>query len=335
MGKKICISFIAVVLVFAFIPFFTFAAELPKSVRFASLSVGMSGHLVATGVGTVMSKYSPIKVAVDPVGMHTAVLELIERKEAQMGAIGTLDLVPYWRGVGFWKGRPQCVLAGMTTIRMYTLVHTTPKSGIKKVQDLRGKRVLADARPSPSVAAYSDALLKAHGMTRKDVTWMQFNKAPDAVAAIIEGRADAYIYPSSSPPMMQLKTASGYYAVPVEPGPAKKMLKELLGYTYETIPVGYNGVIERDTPALAYYTTIFFRDDVADDVVYTLIKAALGHREEYGRVHPTLKDVDASRAATIVGVPFHPGAIKYYKEIGVWTPEHEKMNKELLSKYKR
>jgi len=335
MSRKICIPFIVVVFLFVLFPFSTFAKDLPKSIRFASLSIGMSGHLVATGVGTVMTKYSPIKVAVDPVGMHTAVLELIEKNEAQMGAIGTLDLVPYWRGVDFWKGRPQCVLAGMTTIRQYILPHTTPKSGIKKVQDLRGKRVLADARPSPSVAAYSDALLQAHGMTRRDVNWMQFNKAPDAVAALIEGRSDAYIYPSSSPPMMQLKTASGYYAIPLEPEPAKKMLERLLGYTYETMPAGYNGVVERATPALAFYTTIFFRNDVADDVVYTLLKAALEHREEYGRVHPNLKDVDASRAATVVGVPFHPGAIKYYKEIGVWTPEHEKMNKELLAKYKR
>jgi len=101
MSKKRCIQFIVVVLAFTSIAFSTFAAELPKRVRFASLSVGMSGHLVATGVATVMSKYSPIKVAVDPVGMHTAVLELIERKEAQMGAIGTLGFGALLGGCGF------------------------------------------------------------------------------------------------------------------------------------------------------------------------------------------------------------------------------------------
>lgn len=335
MKKKM--YFAGILAVFAFVSFSSamFAAELPKSVRFASLSVGMTGHLVATGFGAAMTKHSPIKVAVDPVGMHTAVLELIERKEAQIGAIGTLDLVPYWRGKDFWKGRPQAVLAGITTVRMYTLVHTTPKSGIKKVQDLRGKRLLGNALPSPSVVAYTDALLKAYNMTRKDVKLMEFNKAPDAVASLIEGRADAYIYPSSSPPMQQLKTTAGYYAVPVEPGPAKKMLETLYGYTYETMPAGYNGVVEQDTPALAYYTTIFFLKDLSEETVYTLVKAALEHREEYGRIHPTLKDVDAKRAATIVGVPFHPGAIRYFKEAGVWTAEHEKLNKDLLTKYER
>ncbi|RJR30912.1 MAG: TAXI family TRAP transporter solute-binding subunit [Desulfobacteraceae bacterium] len=311
------------------------AEPLPKSVRFASLSVGMSGHLVAAGIGTVMTKHSPIKVAVDPVGMHVAVLDLVEKKEAQMGAVGTLDLVPYWRGEQFWKGRPQCVLAGMTTINMFTLVHTTPKSGIKTVQDLRGKRFLGDAIPSPSVAAYSDALLNAYGMTRNDVKWLQFSKAPDAAAALIEGRAEAYAYPSSSPPMQQLKTTVGYYPIPVDPEPAKKMIETLLGYTYETMPAGYNGVIEEGVPALAYYTTIFFRDDVPDEVVYTLVKAALENKSEYARVHPLLQDVDARRASTIVGIPFHPGAIKYFKESGVWTAQQEKENNELLTKFKR
>lgn len=335
MKKRICIKVLFVVVMIVLFTYSTFAAELPKTIRFASLSVGMTGHIVATAIGTVMTRYSPIKVAVDPVGMHTAVLELIERKEAQMGAIGTLDLVPYWRGVQFWKKKPQVVLAAMTTSRMFTLVHTTPKSGIKKVEDLRGKRFMGDALPSPSVAAYGDALLKAHNMTRKDVKWMQFNKAPDAAAALIEGRADAYCYPSSSPPMQQLKTTVGYYAVPVEPGPAKKMLEILLGYTYEIMPKGYNGVVEEDTPALAYYTTIFVHKDLPDEVVYQLIKAALEHREEYGRIHPTLKEVDARRAAKIVDVPFHPGAIKYFKEVGVWTAEHEKLNNWLIAKYKR
>jgi len=128
---------------------------------------------------------------------------------------------------------------------------------------------------------------------------------------------------------------SGYYPVPIEPGAAKKMLKTLLGFTYESMPKGYNSVVENDTPTLAYYTTIFFRKDVQEETVYTLVKAALEHREEYAKIHPLLAEVDAKRAATIVGVPFHPGAIKYFKEKGVWTPEHEKVNKELLTKYGR
>ncbi|HOE19101.1 MAG TPA: TAXI family TRAP transporter solute-binding subunit [Syntrophorhabdaceae bacterium] len=313
----------------------SFSAELPKGVRFASISLGTTGYLVASGVGNVMTKYSPIKVAVDPVGMHLAVIEMLEKKEADIGVMGTLDLAPYWRGEGPYKGKQQTVLAGMTTTRMFVVLHTTPRTGIKKVQDIRSRRLLADAVPSPAVAVFSDALLQAHGMSRKDVNWMRYSKMGDAVAAITEGRADAVCYPSSSGPMQSLKLGPGYYPVPIEPEPAKKMIQTVLGTTYESMPKGYNAVVEKDTPTLAYYTTIIFRKDLSEDIVYTLVKAALEHKEEYGKVHPLLQEVDAKRAAKIVGVAFHPGAIKYFKEIGVWTSEHEKENKEILTKYGR
>jgi TRAP transporter TAXI family solute receptor len=134
--------------------------------------------------------------------------------------------------------------------------------------------------------------------------------------------------------MQDIKLAVGYKAVPIEPGPAKKMLDMVLGCTYETMPKGYIGVIEEPTPTLAFYTTIFFREDISDEVVYELVKAALDHHKEYATVHPMLPEVDVARAATIVGTPFHPGAIKYYKEKGVWTHEHEKLNAE-FAKYKK
>lgn len=310
-------------------------SQLPKYVRFASLTVGMSAYYVAVGIGSVMTKHSPIKVAVDPVGMHAAVFDLVEKKEAEMGAVGSLEVVPAFRGEGIYKGKRKPILAGMTTIRMYNMMHTTPRTGIKKADDLRGKRVMADLVPSPSTREFTDAFLKAHGMTRTDIKWMSYGTFTEATAALIEGGADAISHPSTVKMMQDIKLAVGYKAVPIEPGPAKKMLEMVLGCTYETMPKGYNGVVEEATPTLAYYTIIFFREDVSDEVVYTLIKAALEHYKEYAGVHPLLPEVDAARAATILGTPFHPGAIKYYKEKGVWTAEHEKLNAELLAKYKK
>lgn len=329
--------YLVVICVFAMlmvglVPALAPAAELPKFIRFASLSVGMSAYYTAVGIGSVMSKHSPIKVAVDPVGMHAAVFDLIGKGEAEMGAIGSLEAIPAYRGVKMYEGHPKPILAGMTTIRMYFTIHTTPRTGIKTIDDLRGKRLMADYPPAPSTKAFSDALLKAHGMTRKDVKWMTFGSFTEAVAALIEGRADAISHPSSLKGMQQIKLSTGYSAVPIEPGPAKKMLNMLLGFSYEPMPKGYNGVVEKATPALAYYTILFFRKDVPDEVVYTLVKAALDHHKEYARVHPLLPEVDAKRAATILGIPFHPGAVKYFKEKGVWTAEHEKKNRELLTK---
>ncbi len=336
MNKKSYVMGICVftILTLTFVPALAQTTKLPKYVRFASLTVGMSAYYVAVGVGSVMTKHSPIKVAVDPVGMHAAVFDLVEKGEAEMGAVGSLEVVPAFRGEGIYKGKRKPILAGMTTIRMFNMIHTTPKTGIKKIEDLRGKRVMADLVPSPSTREFTDAVLKAHGMTRNDIKWMGYGTFTEATAALIEGGADAISHPSTVKMMQDIKLAVGYKAVPIEPEPAKKMLDMVLGCTYEMMPKGYNGVVEEATPTLAYYTIIFFREDVSNEVVYELVKAALEHHKEYAGVHPLLPEVDAKRAATILGAPFHPGAIKYYKEKGVWTAEHEKLNAE-FTKYKR
>lgn len=336
MKKKVFMAVIGGLIILSFTLVSALAqSKLPKSVRFASLSVGMSAYFVAIGVGGVMTKYSPIKVAVDPVGMHAAVFDMIEKKDAEMGALGSLEVVPAFRGEGLYKGKRKPILAGMTTIRMYNMIHTTPKTGIQKIQDLRGKRVMADLVPSPSTRQFTEAVLAAYGMTRNDIKWISYGTFTEAVAALIEGGAEAISHPSTIKGMQEIKLAVGYKVVPIEPEPAKKMLDVVLGYTYDVIPKGYNGVIDEATPTLAYYTIIFFREDIPDDVVYTLVKAALEHQKEYASVHPLLPEVDVARAATIVGAPFHSGAVRYYKEKKVWTPEHEKMNAELLAKYKR
>ncbi len=325
---------LVVILPLIFIPDSARSQQLPKFVRFASLTVGMSAYYVAVGVGSVMTKHSPIKVAVDPVGMHAAVFDLVEKGEAEMGAVGSLEVVPAFRGEGIYKGKRKPILAGMTTIRMFNLIHTSQKTGIKKIEDLRGRRLMADLVPSPSTREFTDAVLKAHGMTRSDVKWMSYGTFTEATASLIEGGCDAISHPSTVKMMQDIKLAVGWKGVPIEPGPARKMLDMVLGCTYETMPKGYNGVCEEPVPTLAYYTIIFFREDLSEDTVYTLVKAALEHHKEYAGVHPLLPEVDIKRASTIVGAPFHPGAIKYYKEKGVWTPEHERLNAE-FAKYKK
>jgi hypothetical protein len=88
-------------------------------------------------------------------------------------------------------------------------------------------------------------------------------------------------------------------------------------YTLTTIPGGTYKGTDKDTPALAIKATLAVNAKLDTDTVYEMTKALFSNLPELATAHAKGKEVSAEKAVTGVSVPFHPGAAKYYKEIGV------------------
>ena len=96
--------------------------------------------------------------------------------------------------------------------------------------------------------------------------------------------------------------------------------------------------LPEDIPALGYVSGLFARDDLRPDIVYTLMKTLYDHFDEFKATHPVARyfSLDSNGCdPNFVSVPWHKGAVKYLKEMGRWTNEHEKLQKELVSKLAR
>jgi TRAP-type uncharacterized transport system substrate-binding protein len=69
-----------------------------------------------------------------------------------------------------------------------------------------------------------------------------------------------------------------------------------------------------------------------EETVYKVTKAVLGHPKEFSVFHAAARQWTPARSLASPSIPFHPGAVRYYKEIGAWTAEHEKKQAKLLKR---
>ncbi|MGI6574783.1 MAG: TAXI family TRAP transporter solute-binding subunit [bacterium] len=94
-------------------------------------------------------------------------------------------------------------------------------------------------------------------------------------------------------------------------------LNKEFAFSKGEIPAGAYGVVTEPLPTVASITTLGVNKNVPEDVVYNIAKIIYENTDRVHQIHDMVKGFDRERAAEDVGIPYHPGAVKYYKEIGL------------------
>ena len=152
------------------------------------------------------------------------------------------------------------------------------------------------------------------------------------ITAYGEGRIDAFINPAGIAPMRKLYAVREYKFISIdtsEAGVARmKEVNPVLDVSYQE--EGPPGVTER-TAFYSYRIGLVTSKDVSDEPVSVLVEAIWEHYLELAPIHPLLKQWTPERFVSLLTpVPYHEGAIKVYKEKGVWTDEMKSRQRELL-----
>ena len=191
-------------------------------------------------------------------------------------------------------------------------------SGINSVADLKGKRVSLD---EPGSGTYVDAnmILEAAGVSSDDIT-AEALKGGAAAEALRNGKIDAFFvvagYPTGS--LVELASAADIKLVPID-GPAADALTEKYGFFAKSdIPEGaYDGIAT--TPTVAVGAQWFTSAKEDDELIYQITKALWNEksRKLLDVGHAKGKSITLETALNGVGVPLHPGAERFYKEVGM------------------
>lgn len=299
---------------------------------------GSLWYAQSQALATVVSKHSDLKVDVLPQG-STVFFPMFATKEVDMGLANPTDakfaMEAKWPFEGVNNGKGYDMRAIMLGAPNWLSLVTTADSDIKTLKDLRGKRVVANYGAFTGSTITAQSVLANAGLTNDDIEVVNVSSYPEGVRAVIEGRADAAVGSLGSGIVQELDASRGARFIEIDPSPEAMKRTNVPGPAFVPMLVkkGPPGLKE-DTWMLAYATTVVARPDLDEKTIMTFIDTVWKHYKELAPIHRSLVNWTPDRfASTEAIIPYHPAAVKYYKQKGVWTEELEKHQAELLKRY--
>jgi len=225
-------------------------------------------------------------------------------------------------GTGRFEGQQLEMVRGLAS--MYAnMVHIVALegSGITTLDDLRGKRVSVGA-PGSGTEVNAEAILSANGITYDDIQEqrLNFNETADALA---NGDIDAGFWSVGAPTSSILNLATTNNIVLIELTDEQIAAAQAADATFArtTLPGGtYEGAAE-DITVLGIPNVLVVSSEMSDDLAYAITKAMFENIADLRAVHPAANETTVEFTMVATPIPLHPGAVRYYEEIGAQIPD--------------
>jgi TRAP transporter TAXI family solute receptor len=316
------------------------AQKMPKTVVWTAYDVGSAGYSQAASVGHVMSQREGITMRVIPGGNDIARQAPLAIGRAHFGALGIASFLSQEAIMEFaapeWGPQPVQILGAFWANFNTGVASCAGDAGIKMVSDIKGKRV-AWVVGAPALNLNMTGFLAGGGLTWKDVQKIDYPSWGSAARAVREGQADCYIASTNSGLNFELANSPRKYAPAHMPRPnqdpkAWERMKAVTPYfEYNEATIGAEPVSE-STPhvgATYGYPIISAYASQPEEVVYQQTRMLFELMPHYKDAFPGNEGMDLKTQRFTWVLPYHAGAVRYFKEKGVWTAAMEKHNQQL------
>jgi TRAP transporter TAXI family solute receptor len=314
------------------------AAQLPRSVTLATNPPGTVYYTFGSGLAKVISG-GPFQVAIQPYAGSSTFLPLLNTGEVELGIVNAVDMGLSYRGPKFQIGgrnpfpyapNVRLVMRGSPLLVGLLVRKDSP---IKTVHDVKGKRMTGEYPAHLAVWYNMFGHLASAGLTWSDVKVIPVPAVNEGVDALIQGRADVTEHAINAAKIKEADASIGVRHVSIDCSPAgEKRLKQAVpGYYGRIVKPGEATAVVEDTCFIAYDTYLSAGKGVPDAVVEAALKSIWENTDKLAPIHPLFKEWTRERAVDPeVTIPYHPGAVRFYKERRVWTAEMDAVQQKLL-----
>jgi TRAP transporter TAXI family solute receptor len=278
------------------------------------------------GLAKVISAHVPnVQVTSELTQASVDNLRFLRAGQADLGLCLGPNLADAYRGEGPFRATGRVPVRTLATLYVQPMhLVTLAASRIARVADLRG-RVVSTQTPGSGTEDIAVRMLAAAGLDPdRDLTRERLGPS-QSLDALKDGKIEAFFHGSAvpAPTVVELATSLGG-AMRLVPSddllPALHRRYDAAQFPLAVIPARSYPGQEDDVPTVGAATLLVVDEKMSEALAYEITRAIFEHTAELAAVHPIARGWTPARAASGSPAPFHPGAIRYYRETGAWRP---------------
>jgi TRAP transporter TAXI family solute receptor len=272
-------------------------------------------YTTASAVAKVMKDKGGLNVLVQPTAGDTVIIPMVSRGEAEIGIANAVELHRAFEGKD--PG------GKMTNLRIIATAHPLKSafwvrkdSPMHSIADLKGKRVVMGYSAMRVINTLTQAVLAAGGLTEKDVKPILVPNVVRGADDFVAGASDMYFFAFGAPKVREVDaTVGGTRVLSIDPKgmeAARKISK--WGYLTPAQPGPIFVGVEQAMPVYTFDNVLFTSAKVSDDLIYKLLDTLEKNKSDLVQIQPVLRAFSAAAGYKKYDIPYHPGALKYFKE---------------------
>jgi len=294
-----------------------------QTVSISTLPPGSINNVQTQAIAKVVQKASGIQMRVITFNSSTASMGAVQAGQAAFTFMSNDELGAAVRGREAHKGKPMDKLRLAAMVFPFKVgILVRKDSGINSVADLKGKRFPIGWQGFPQGIPLSNAMLATAGLSLDDTKGVATANLLRAADDFKAGRLDATIFAIGAAKMAEVDAAVGIKFLNLEDTDKARSAMAAVRPEYTVAaqkPLPHLKGVIGTTNLMEYAMTVTASADADDETVYKLVKALHRNRDALVASHPSFMAMNPAKLATqSKGIKFHPGAIRFYKEVGIW-----------------
>jgi len=241
----------------------------------------------------------------------------VDEGKAQIGLANSSTTVDGLEGRAPYPKKVTRVCQLANLYPQYFQVVALADAKVNSYADLKGKSLVTQPKGNTG-ELLTELVLKMNGLSYQSLAKVNFNSYNESVGMMKDGHANVFTLGTTAPAsaVMELASARDIRLVPVDDRIMGEMKKTNPGYNKLIIKAGTYPKQDRDVPVIGYSTHLVVACDLPENTVYQMVKTMAANVDSMAAVVKSIEGIKPKDMALDIGVPFHKGAAKFYKEAG-------------------